>query len=212
MDLITSDNTNLLELNNKIDSVIDNTLSNEFHFDLNNYKDLTNIKHSTFNYLMSNIYNSLFNPHNNTLINNQKSLLDYNDIILFDFLVNKFIELCQKFNKSVGLYGFGYMVGLPLDTISEWLSDEGKKLNPQRWRLLRNIQEGHKAQHISLLNDSGLGLIAVANNDTETGLNWAEKQQQTTATKEVYFLPSERIERLRITQQAEAAEAEQSRK
>lgn len=212
MELITSNNTNLLELNNKIDSVIDNTLSNEFHFDLNNYKDLTNIKHSTFNYLMSNIYNSLFNPFNNTLINNQKSLIDYNDIILFDFLIDKFIKLCQRFNKSVGLYGFGYMVGADFATLSEWVSDEGQKLNPKRYNALRKLQESHKAQHISLLNDSVVGQIAVANNDTETGLNWAEKQQQTTATKEVYFLPSERIERLRIAQQQSEAEAEQSRK
>ena len=198
MELMNSNNTDLLKLDSDIDNVIDNILVNEFHFDLTNYKDLTNIKHSTFNYLMSNIYNSIFNPLHNNLINNQKSLLDYNDIILFEFLVNKFIKLCQRFNKSVGLYGFGYMVGADFATLSGWLSDEGQKLNPQRFNALRKIQEDHKAQHISLLNDSGLGLIAVANNDSETGLNWAEKQQQATTTKEVYFLPSERIERLRI--------------
>ena len=198
MELMTHKNTNLSELNNKIDSVIDNILINEFNLDISNYKELINIKHSSFNYILTNIYNSLFNPLNNTLINNQKSLLDYNDIILFDFLVDKFIYLCQRFNKSIGLYGFGYMIGADFATLAGWVSEEGQKLNPERFEALRKIQENHKAQHISLLNDSVVGQIAVANNDTETGLNWAEKQQQTTTTKEVYFLPSERIERLRL--------------
>ena len=203
---ITSVNLNdLNELNNTINDIVNNVLSNEFNIDISNYKELISIKHSTFNYLMSKVYNSLFNPNFN-LEYNKKTIIDYEDLNVLNNLLCVYIGLTQRLNKSVGLYGFGYMVGVPSQTLSEWVSEEGRKLNPQRWELLRKAQEDHKAQHISLLNDSGLGLIAVANNDNETGLNWAEKQQQATTTKEVYFLPSERIERLRIETEQKSGE------
>ena len=72
------------------------------------------------------------------------------------------------------------------------------ELNPKRFEVLKNIQESHKAQQIALLNDSPVGSMAVANNDTETGLEWQQKQQQAISQNTVYILPSERIERMKL--------------
>ena len=53
-------------------------------------------------------------------------------------------------------------------------------------------------EQISLLNDSPVGALAVANNDSETGLKWAANQIQTITNNTVYYLPSERTDRLNL--------------
>ena len=68
--------------------------------------------------------------------------------------------------------------------------------------MLKNIQECHKVQQIGLLNDTPVGALAVANNDHETGLEWSKNQMQVTA-QSVYFLPSERVDRMRLAKPEE---------
>lgn len=161
------------------------------------YKSLTSIKHSTVNYMLSSIYQELFKP-NTTLINNQKSLIDYDNIELMQLLADKFIEICQRFNKSLGLMSFSYLIGCSYSTLDNWLNaDCSTELNSKRLEVLKSIQVRHKAQHISLLNDTPVGALAVANNDHETGLEWSKNQMQVTA-QSVYFLPSERVDRMRL--------------
>ena len=192
-------NMDYTELSNLINNIIDDILVNEFNIDISNYKDRYSIKHSTISYCLSMVHKRLFiisdykyNPNKaNTIID-----LNNNDLLLM--LGNIFIDICKRFNKSFGLVIFGDMIGVDATTISCWMNPEGEKLNPGRVQVLHNVQEGHKAQHISLMNDSGLGLLAVANNDTETGLNWQEKQQKAAQQNTVFLLPSERIERMRI--------------
>ena len=186
---------NIDTIENEIDNVI-----NKFLIDLgidNDYKSLMSIKHSTINYMLSTIYKTLFKPNHN-LINNQKSIIDYNDVMLLQVLANKFIDICQRFNKSLGLMSFGYMIGVSYSTIYNWLQNDEKQ-NPERLKVLKNIQESHKAQHIALLNESPVGALAVANNDTETGLEWSTKQAITTQQGAVFLIPSERLNRLSIT-------------
>ena len=197
MDYDVNNYIDIENLSSNIDNIINDTLINEFHIDINNYKELVNIKHSTFNYLLTVVCNKLFKP-SDYILNYKKTYIDYNNIDLLSILVDIFIKLTKRFNKSVGLYGFASLIGVDLVTVNSWVSEEGKKLNPARFQLLQNIREEHKAQHISLLNDSVVGQIAVANNDNETGLKWAEKQQQQAARQAVYFLPSERLDRLRL--------------
>lgn len=92
---------------------------------------------------------------------------------------------------------FGYMIGVNYNTLTRWVSDE--KSNSKRYCVIKSIQEGHKAQHIALLNESPVGALAVANNDTETGLEWSTKQAITTQQGAVFLIPSERLNRLSIT-------------
>lgn len=164
------------------------------------YKSITSIKHSTINYMMSYIYKRLFKP-NKTLCNNQKSYVDYNNIELLQVLANKFINICQRFNKSQGLMSFSYMIGCDYHTLTKWLNE--KESNPKRYAVLKTIQESHKEQQISLLNDSPVGAMAVANNDTETGLEWSKQQALQIASNAVFLLPSERSDRLRLDKPAD---------
>lgn len=183
-------NTICDDIDNCIESFLD-----ELGID-RDYKSITSIKHSTVNYMLSYIYKHLFKP-NKTMINNQKSIIDYNDVDLLQVLADKFIDICQRFNKSLGLMSFSYMIGVSYSTIALWLQND-EKSNPARLRVLKSVQESHKAQHIALLNESPVGALAVANNDTETGLEWSTKQALTAQNNAVFLIPSERLNRLQI--------------
>lgn len=162
------------------------------------YKSITSIKHSTVNYMMSYIYKRLFKP-NITLCNNQKSYVDYNNIELLQVLADKYISICQRFNKSLGVMSFGYMIGVNYSTLYNWMNDKsGEPLSLKRLEVIKNIQENHKVQQIALLNESPVGVLAVANNDVETGLNWSANQVQQITNNTVYYLPSERSGRLNL--------------
>ena len=180
-----------------IDKVINDVLT-ELNIDAYDYKTITSIKHSTVNYMLSTVYKRLFKPDHN-LPNNQKSLVDYNDIELLQVLADKFIDICQRFNKSLGLMSFSYMLGCSYSTIACWLNtSDSDGLNYKRSLVLKSIQEGHKAQHIALLNDTPVGALAVANNDHETGLEWSKNNLQQLAGNTVYLIPSERSEKLAL--------------
>ena len=76
-------------------------------------------------------------------------------------------------------------------------------MNPTRWEILKNVKEYNKAALISNLKDSPVGALAVANNDIETGLQWATNQAIASGQQAVFLIPSERLNRLSIS----AAEA-----
>ena len=183
---------------NDIDLCIDNFL-NDLNID-RDYKSITSIKHQTINFLFRYIYQTLFKT-DKTLCNNQNSLVDYNNIELLKVLADKFIDICLYFNKSFGLMSFCYMIGCDYSTVYRWLQD--RESNPDRCKILENIQETHKAAQIALLNDSPVGALAVANNDKETGLNWSANQAATITNNTVYYLPSERAGRLKLDQPAD---------
>lgn len=180
-----------------IDNVINDVLT-ELNIDAYDYKAITSIKHSTVNYMFSTVYKRLFKPDHN-LPNNQKSLVDYNDIELLQVLADKFIDICQRFNKSLGLMSFAYMIGCSYSTLDNWLhAADSDELNRARLEVLKSIQVSHKAQHIALLNESPVGALAVANNDHETGLEWSKNNLQQLAGNTVYLIPSERSEKLAL--------------
>lgn len=181
---------------NDIDKCIDDFLL-ENGID-NDYKSLMSLKHSTVVYMMSYINKKLFKA-DRTLCNNQNSYIDYNNIELLQVLADKFLDICQRFNKSLGLMAFSYFIGCSYSTLSNWLNaDSGGELNNSRLLVLKSIQEGHKLQQINLLNDSPVGALAVANNDIETGLEWSKQQAALQASNAVYILPSERADRLKL--------------
>ena len=172
-----------------------------YNIDIYDISAIRSIPHNTVNLCFRYIYNNLFKP-DTTLCNNQKSLIDYENIELLTLLANKFLDICMMFNKSLGLMSFSYMTGINYRTLYDWIN-QGEKLNPSRFQVLKSIQEGHKAAQVSLLNDSPVGALAVANNDVETGLQWATKQAIAAGQQAVFLIPSERLNRLSIS----AAEA-----
>ena len=116
-------------------------------------------------------------------MNNQKSLIDYDSIEQLEAVINTFIHVCLLFNKSLGLMSFSLFTGIDDNTLLRWSSQDGEKVNPKRWGLIKNIKEHNKNMLISNLKDSPVGALAVANNDSETGLNWSANQLQV-----VYFV------------------------
>lgn len=168
----------------------------KYGINLNDYNMRVNIKHNEVNNMLRYVYKCLFKP-NITLPNNQKSYVDYENIDLLQVLADKFIDICMMFNKSLGLMSFALLVGCDYATIYLWMQDNGKS-NPLRFKLLKNIQENHKNQHIALLNDTPVGALAVANNDIETGLEWSKQQAIQSASNTVYLIPSERLDKLKL--------------
>ena len=163
-------------------------------YDINNPKDRKSITHNELNYILRRIYDNLFKP-SGGLYNNQKSLLNYDDTELLQVVANTFLDLCSRFNKSLGLMSFSYMTGINYKTIYNTLNG-GENVNPKRLQVFKSIQEGHKAAQVALLNDSPVGALAVANNDIETGLEWSKQQALTQANNTVYILSSERLQGL----------------
>ena len=189
---------NAIDINTIADQ-IDNCVVEFFdnrNIDINDISQCRSIPHNIVTLCMRYIYEQLFKP-SKPLPNNQKSLLDYNDINQLSIVTDKFLDWCLWFNKSLGLVPFSYMTGIDERTLYRWLS-EGEELNPERYQLLKSIQTGHKQAQINLLNDSPVGSMAVANNDHETGLEWSKNQLQQIASNAVYLIPSERTDRLKL--------------
>lgn len=172
-----------------------------YNIDISDYKIRTSIKHNEVNHLLRYIYQQLFKP-DITLCNHQKSYIDYNNIELLQVISDKFIDICLMFNKSLGLMSFSLMTGINYKTIYNWInSDNGDELNVLRLQVIENVRQFHKMEQISLLNDSPVGALAVANNDVETGLEWSKQQAALNASSSVFILPSERLDALRISKE-----------
>ena len=91
---------------------------------------------------------------------------------------------------------YAFLLGCDYSTLWRWLQEQ--ESNPQRYKVLKSVQELHKVQQIGLLNESPVGALAVANNDIETGLEWSKQQAALQASNAVYILPSERSGRLKL--------------
>jgi hypothetical protein len=74
------------------------------------------ITHNHINYILRQIYNDVFKP-DKTLFNNQVSIIDYNDINQLRVIASIFIDICTKFNKSLGLISFSFMTGIDTATL-----------------------------------------------------------------------------------------------
>lgn len=169
---------------------------NENGIDNSNEKKPRYITHNQINYCLRQVGYKLFKS-DKPLYNNQKSKIDYDNIELLSELSRVFIDICNKYNKSLGLLSFGWLCNIEYHTLYNWLNSD-EQLNSKRFQILKNIQETHKAIHISLLNESPVGAMATANNDTETGLNWSANQVQQITNNTVYYLPTERTDRLNL--------------
>ena len=166
-------------------------------YDITDPKQRKQITHNELNYIFRQVYILLFKP-DKPLYNNQNSKINYDDIEQLKIIADSFIDICSSFNKSLGLMSFSYMTGVTFETMRRWGLPESEKSNPARYAVIKYIQEGHKAAQISLLNDTPVGALAVANNDTETGLEWSTKQALTAQNNAVFLIPSERLQRLSI--------------
>lgn len=186
---------------NTIESQIDNCIVSFFdkrNIDINDMPQCKAITHNVLTLCFMNVYETLFKP-DKTLYNNQRSLIDYDNIELLSIICNSFIKWTLYFDKSFGLMQFSIFTGIHRKTLAEWRDHD--ELNPARSDLIKTLCETHKMEQINLLNGSPVGSLAVANNDSETGLEWSKQQAQQIAQNAVYILPSERVERLKLDKQ-----------
>lgn len=168
-----------------------------YGIDLSNYNMRVNIKHNEVNNILLYCYDHIFKP-DKTLFNNQKSLLDYDDISQLESVVDVFLHVCMFFNKSLGLFSFSIFTGINFQTLLNWISPDGERANPLRFELLQNIKEYNKGALVSMLKDTPVGALAVANNDHETGLEWSKNQLTQITNNTVYLLPTERNKKLAL--------------
>ena len=180
-------------IQSQVDNII-NQYCDKYGIDLYNYNQRVNIKHTEVNNILRYCYNSLFKPDKN-LYNNQASLIDYDNIEQLSSVVDVFLNVCSLFNKALGLFSFGIFTGIAHSTLMVWVNTDDE-LNPRRSLLLK-IKDFNASMLVDHLKDSGpVGVVAVANNDTETGLNWSANQVQQITNNTVYYLPSERTDKL----------------
>ena len=156
-----------------------------------------NIKHNEVNNMLLFCYDKLFKP-DRGLMNNQKSLIDYDDMEQLKAVIDSFLHVCMFFNKALGLFSFCLFSGIDDNTVIRWSSEEGKMSNPIRWELIKTVKEYNKGALISNLKDTPVGALAVANNDVETGLEWSKNQQVQVTANQVFYLPSERTDKLKL--------------
>ena len=71
-----------------------------YGIDLYNYNQRSNIKHNEVNNILLYCYDHIFKP-SKGLMNNQKSLIDYDNIEQLEAVINTFIHVCLLFNKSL---------------------------------------------------------------------------------------------------------------
>ena len=205
MVIIIYTSKDIQELDTKIDNlIIDYSIKN--NMDINDYSFRVNIKHLEVMNICRYINNKLFSDIRYYATENY-SLIDYDDIELFVFLCNKFLNICNYFNKSLGLETFGVFIGVSNEKLWGWMNGdetEQEKPNPTRSKALRKIYRYNQDALVSNLKNTTLGMVAVANNDKATGLEWTKNQAQQVTKNTVYLLPSERLERLRLSDTAEA--------
>lgn len=166
--------------------------------DINDYKMRSTLKHNTIINLMLYIYNNIFKPNYDTGLKGiPKTIIDYDNLEELSIVCSEFINICSFFNVSHGYYAFEIMTGIDDNVIFEW-QKKNDELNLRRSAIIKAIREYNKSALIGILKDSGVGAIAVANNDVEAGLEWAKNTQQIAQNNTVYYIPSERIDKLRL--------------
>lgn len=190
-------NDNAIDINtiaSQIDDIVI-TFFDKFNINIYDLQQCKSISHNTLTLCMMSIYEQLFKP-DHKMVNNQRSIIDYQDIELLTVLANTFIKWALWFNKSIGIMQFSLMTGIHWTTLSAWR--DNPESNPKRSEVIKNICEYHKMEQVGLLNDTPVGALAVANNDTATGLKWAANQVQQITNNTVYLLPSERSGKLKL--------------
>lgn len=155
--------------------------------DVDNLDAMAKVKHNTFDRTLQAVYDTLFRP-DKTLINNQKTLLPYDDNNVLENIINIYIKLCNYTDNDSTIQGFSCLTGFDKATLNRWGSDE---LNPARCNLIKSITENRQGMIENKLSDHPIGTTALANNSASLGMMWARNNQPVLAQKAVYILPAE---------------------
>ena len=115
-----------------------------------------------FKPLLRACYNSLFKPSKTTFCNN-KCNIPYNPDNITT-LLNIYTELCEYYNCIPSLYGFERFTGITEDTTQKYVTASRLEIVKQRKSFIQDK-----------LTESPVGVIALANNDQDSGLMYTRQ-------------------------------------
>lgn len=144
------------------------------------YNNLAKIKTNTFKAGLMTVFENLFKNPNIRYQTDKKSILDFDDIELLNTICDEYILLCDYYNKQLGLFGFGVLIGLDIGYIMQW----GENPTAPHYLIYKRLKDHMRDSSEECLKDSDIGRIAVANNSTVVGLNYGYQAaaQQAAAT------------------------------
>ena len=145
---------------------------NEFlnQYEIENDCKIIDIKRNVFNHVLIEIYKNVFYPYCKGIPRQIVSrVLPYSDSEMMYRLCDYYIDLCYKYNKSITIYGYAYMMGISNLTIYKWDSGINRDTiyidtnNYNREILLKDIEKYKKIyvdSNIVELPNTLLGTIA----------------------------------------------------
>ena len=152
-----------------------------------NLEALTKIKHNTHDRALFYVFDSLFKA-DRTQINNQSSLLPYNDVGVLKRLIDIYYKLCLATDNDCTIQGFCCLTGFEDNTITKWSRDE---LNPERMGVIKGLYEKRRGMIENKLSDYTIGALGLANNSESLGLKWAQNSIPQNNNITAYILPGE---------------------
>ena len=144
--------------------------------------DPSKLSSNYFIYLLRQCYKSLFKP-NKSLINNEQCIVPYNTTNIRK-LIRVYSELVSKYQTLPSVYAFVTLTGISEETIDEYVTT-GRS----------DIQKLRKSAVQNKLYDTTIGVIALANNDIDTGLLYTRQNivDHATVKKALSFADLKRI-------------------
>lgn len=124
------------------------------------------VRTTTFKACMRFIYEHAFKTAPDK--NNHASILNLDNVDLIKAVKDKYLTICDIYNKQLGLMGFALLAGYDVDTVKYWGDDVTGILYP----VYKDIKDHLRDSSEDSLKDSDIGRIAVANNSGEVGLNY----------------------------------------
>lgn len=132
-----------------------------------NYNNLVKIKTTTFKDALYFVYTQLFKPDKPQLYD-VKTIIDYNDFNILDSLCNKYLSICNAYNKHLGIDGFITLIGISDNLIDRWSNDP----TCLQYGIVKKIRVKTRNSFEESLQDTDLGRMAIANNSVTMGLNY----------------------------------------
>ena len=125
------------------------------------------VRTTSYKTCMRFIHDNLFKT-DNSVITSHCSILTLDNMDLLQAVCDKYLQICDLYNKQLGLFGFALLVGYDPDVVISW----GQNATRPEYRIYKDIKQHLKDSSEDCLKDSDLGRIAVANNSVEVGLNY----------------------------------------
>ena len=137
------------------------------------------VRTTTFKACMRYIFDNLFSTGFNT-VTSHASIINLDNFELLKTVCTKYLQICDLYNKQLGLFGFALLIGYDIETLKRW----GQNATAPEYVIYKAIKDHLRDSSEDSLKDSDIGRIAVANNSNEVGLNYGYQAaaQQVAAT------------------------------